>query len=665
MSIHSNGDCEGLEARRQHKYDDSLGVSLTHFFKNENVNSVLGFGCGMGNYVKTFRENNINAVGFDGKPNNLPNVLDVSVPIQFVQQFDWIIALEAGEHLPEQSEDIFIQNLHNNNKYGIVLSWALNGQNNDIKSKICELGYINDIESENNLRNDSTMMVFRKKYYYKQDNYNLCLLYNKPENLNSNITKLPNVFDIGNYIGDYRKYFNSDKNKFMIDIGANIGLSACPVLSLGHKVVCFEPELLNVEILKNVKNNNHFDNMFIENFAVIGEKGKNKTSFYSNINREDNSSVNELCCGKNVKNIGIIKKEVNSITLDEWFEINKDKFNLRDLLLIKIDVQGGELEILKGAEYVLKQCSTYGDCQVEIECDEGFMQILNINFDIIHNLMDSYGYVCKHKGYDSVFVPKKTIIATPTGGLCNVLKNILSVIRIKNKNNYIFLINKHIFLDKLFDSLPLNENNENKSNAIYRHLWRFALFDSDKNLDKIINNNFSLMFPDFCDHLFFPNYKNNSIDFIYRPDLFNDIYEEYSNLFKELKIKEYILQEINDFCKQFNENTISVHLRSWVDCKGRARNFDINKFYNEIDKFDDTHRFFISSDDTNLSYQMKKKYGNKIITYDKDWEHPIIKDFIDLMLLSKNNILIGTYISTFTEMAYIINYNMNKKIIIL
>ena len=67
----------------------------------------------------------------------------------------------------------------NSNKYGIVLSWVVKGQgghghfneqNNDyVKSKICKLGYINDIESENTLRDASglgwfknTIMVFRK-----------------------------------------------------------------------------------------------------------------------------------------------------------------------------------------------------------------------------------------------------------------------------------------------------------------------------------------------------------------------------------------------------------------------------------------------------------------------------------------------------------------------
>jgi hypothetical protein len=89
MSIHANGYWEGAEASCQHVYDASLGDSLTKFFKTENVKSLVDFGCGMGNYVNTFQQNNINAIGFDGNPNtpeltnNLGKVLDLSVPYNF------------------------------------------------------------------------------------------------------------------------------------------------------------------------------------------------------------------------------------------------------------------------------------------------------------------------------------------------------------------------------------------------------------------------------------------------------------------------------------------------------------------------------------------------------------------------------------------------------
>jgi cyclopropane fatty-acyl-phospholipid synthase-like methyltransferase len=188
MSINKNGYWEGIESASQHCYDFLLGHSLVIFFKTENVKNLVDLGCGMGNYIKLFQQNNINAIGFDGNPNtpeltnNLCKVLDLSVPHKFEEPFDWVMSLEVGEHLPKQFEDIFIQNLHNNNKYGIILSWAVKGQgghghfneqNNDyIKSKICKLGYINDIKSENKLREDSTLywfkntiMVFRKSTF--------------------------------------------------------------------------------------------------------------------------------------------------------------------------------------------------------------------------------------------------------------------------------------------------------------------------------------------------------------------------------------------------------------------------------------------------------------------------------------------------------------------
>ena len=162
-------------------------------------------------------------------------------------------------------------------------------------------------------------------------------------------------------------------------------------------------------------------------------------------------------------------------------------------------------------------------------------------------------------------------------GLCNLLKNLLSVIRIKKHQNHNFLIDKNIPLVKIFD-FPNDYFNENQhdGNIFYRTSWRLAIFDTDKNLDKIIDNEYSTTCNDFNDHLFFKNYKNNCIDYVCRPDLFNDIYEDYSGIFNELIIKDFILTKINNFyCKHFDENTVSIHLRSWVDCPGRQRVFDI------------------------------------------------------------------------------------------
>ena len=185
VEINQNGFWIGAEAESQHSYDESLSEALLTFFKNEKVKTVVDLGCGMGTYVQHFKKNNLNASGYDGNPNtpeltnNTCGILDLSKPYKFNTPFSWVMSLEVGEHLPKEFEDTFINNLHNNNKYGIVLSWAIKGQggdghfneqNNDyIKSKICKLGYINDIKAEKQLRKHSslgwfknTIMVFRK-----------------------------------------------------------------------------------------------------------------------------------------------------------------------------------------------------------------------------------------------------------------------------------------------------------------------------------------------------------------------------------------------------------------------------------------------------------------------------------------------------------------------
>ena len=167
-------------------YDDYILIPhLIAFLKKENAQSIVDLGCGNGYYVKEMRKAGLNADGFDGNPNTptitggVCGVLDLAEVKQLESCYDWVVSFEVGEHLPKQFEDSFMKNLDLNNKKGIILSWAVvgqggtghfNEQNNDyVKSKICEFGYLNDIKAENSLRNNSglpwfknTIMVFRK-----------------------------------------------------------------------------------------------------------------------------------------------------------------------------------------------------------------------------------------------------------------------------------------------------------------------------------------------------------------------------------------------------------------------------------------------------------------------------------------------------------------------
>lgn len=183
--ISEKGYWVGHEAQSQHCYDPKLGAALTTFFKNEAAAAIVDLGCGMGDYVKQFRANGMHADGFDGNPhtpqltNNVCSVVDLSIPFEFANKYDWVMSLEVGEHLPAQYETIFIENLHRNNKKGIALSWAIEGQgghghvnerNNDyVRARIEALGYKSDPIAEYYLRQHAsvgwfknTIMVFRR-----------------------------------------------------------------------------------------------------------------------------------------------------------------------------------------------------------------------------------------------------------------------------------------------------------------------------------------------------------------------------------------------------------------------------------------------------------------------------------------------------------------------
>ena len=271
-----------------------------------------------------------------------------------------------------------------------------------------------------------------------------------------------------------------------------------------------------------------------------------------------------------------------------------------------------------------------------------------------------------------------TLVFIESGQLCNQLKNLLSCIRIKEYFGCQFYIQDKICsVSSLFDLSKYKKQDNIKYNNIKRRAsWRLAIFNKDNNIDKVVNNKFSLMFGESGNsHCFYKNYKNNSIDFLYNNELFSEIYTEYSYIFNNLLskslINKKILEEVNCFYnKFFNKNTISVHIRSWINFGPRKRNFNIEKFYKEINKLSDgKNNFFVSSDSKDICYKIIKHQQNNnlnnIIIYEKNKFTNIETALIELLLLSKNNILIGSYISTFTEMAFIINYNKHKKIIIL
>jgi FkbM family methyltransferase len=130
----------------------------------------------------------------------------------------------------------------------------------------------------------------------------------------------------------------------VIDIGAHIGtysiLAAEKVGDIG-KVISVEPEPRNYEQLKKNIELNKFKNVITKNMALSDHEGLEK--LYLNI---DNSGGHSLTFQKD-KNSYI---NVTVKTLDNLIE----ELNLKKIDIIKIDAEGSEIPILKGAEKTLK-----------------------------------------------------------------------------------------------------------------------------------------------------------------------------------------------------------------------------------------------------------------------------------------------------------------------
>jgi SAM-dependent methyltransferase len=93
--------------------------------KSNCVNSVVDFGCGLGTWLRAFKENGIPEIlGLDGKWCNtqllFKNIdqgefqyVDLENPIILEKTYDMAISLEVAEHVSPERADIFVQSLVN------------------------------------------------------------------------------------------------------------------------------------------------------------------------------------------------------------------------------------------------------------------------------------------------------------------------------------------------------------------------------------------------------------------------------------------------------------------------------------------------------------------------------------------------------------------------
>ena len=140
---------------------------------------------------------------------------------------------------------------------------------------------------------------------------------------------------------------------FCIDIGANVGKYTKLLLTeTKSKIISFEPLPLAFKDLQKIEQD-YTDRLKVYNYA-IGEKDETLELNYSNEKSEKASfleNLNQLSF-YDFKNNQKIKTKV--YCLDTFFSNNPNLLS-KNIDLLKIDTEGFEFEVLKGAKKILEQ----------------------------------------------------------------------------------------------------------------------------------------------------------------------------------------------------------------------------------------------------------------------------------------------------------------------
>jgi hypothetical protein len=254
------------------------------------------------------------------------------------------------------------------------------------------------------------------------------------------------------------------------------------------------------------------------------------------------------------------------------------------------------------------------------------------------------------------------IISYNQGGLCNRIKSWVSCQRYSHEfgvpckiiwkviKNYD--TNQHILnceFNKLFQNDCELKYNPNKQVTRYKYP-DFIIFDNDN-----LPPNFS-QFQSNCKKKFSPkDILRRNIDFEYLriPD---NVILNYLPFFQNIKLIPELEQKINEFCKKFNSQTISLHIRSWnlPNEQDRSSLLNINKIKQKLKDLNFSEIFLVT-DNKNLISNFSEF---NVITYprkskiDRNSTLSIQEDLIELYLLSKNKTMILSHFSTFSEVAW-------------
>ncbi len=156
------------------------------------------------------------------------------------------------------------------------------------------------------------------------------------------------LYNYGAYELPTIKFFRNyaKKNMTIIDVGANVGyhtLILSQIAGETGKVFSFEPEINNLNLMKENIALNHFKNIEVLRKAASSQNGSIKLYLSNSDNLGVHSTV--YCAETLSKEY----EEIEAVRLDDFAKENNIKVDF-----VKIDVEGAETDVLAGMDTILK-----------------------------------------------------------------------------------------------------------------------------------------------------------------------------------------------------------------------------------------------------------------------------------------------------------------------
>ena len=153
----------------EHAFDEVLCKAIILLLNNWQPFTIIDIGCGNGGYTNYLNDHGFSCYGYDGNPytkelsGNTCFVQDFTIPTD-LGKHDLVLCLEVGEHIPEEYESVFLENIINSARDRVILSWAKKGQGGFGHVNNKDNDYIISKMVDNKFNYDNTTTLFLRTH---------------------------------------------------------------------------------------------------------------------------------------------------------------------------------------------------------------------------------------------------------------------------------------------------------------------------------------------------------------------------------------------------------------------------------------------------------------------------------------------------------------------